>query len=139
MAIDHHDFWQQKGHQLANIHQEIIHIALCAPSFLLPNWAWLFNRKPNSRGSYFHNVSNLLLQLCHKFDQERQEMMNSLNLWQLHISHLHWNFSMTWFDFQWNAFLVALQALFVWWSLSLPFLISSSHSWAKEFPMESND
>ncbi len=88
---------------------------LCSfvPSSLLPNWVWLFDRKPSLQGSYFHHVLNLLLQLCHKFDQEWQDKMNHLCQWQLHISHFYWNSQMSWFDFQRNLSLIASQALIV--------------------------
>ncbi len=56
--------------------QIILFFALCVSSSLLPNWAWLFNRKPSLQGIYFHHVSNLLLQLCHNFDQEWQDKIN---------------------------------------------------------------
>ncbi len=110
VAIDYHE---RHDRQLANLHQIILFFALCIPSSLLPNWAWSFNRKPSLQGSYFHHVSNLLLQLCHKFDQELQDKMKHLCQWQLHILHFQWNSWMLWFDFQHNLSSMASQALIV--------------------------
>ncbi len=139
MAIDHHDFWQQQDHQLANIHQTIMYIALCAPSFLLLNWGWLFDRKPNNKAVTFTMYpiffSNYVINLMKRDKKWWLFLVCDSFIHHIFIGILEWHGLIS----NEMLFLVALQALLVWWSLSLPFLIFSSHSLAKDYPTKSID